>query len=109
MKLFFNSSQSLSLFLVFITVMLEKLSIALFATMGNSMAAVKQKLSEGDQQSLAINHSLVSIQLVSHVPKRSCSFQKLLLSYMGPHHPPTLTCLYTCIPSLFPSYPFSLL
>ena len=90
-------SLSLSLFLVFIAVRLEKLSsygyvvengskveIALVARMGNSSAAVNQKLSKGRSANQALNHDLVSVRVVPPVSVKSCPFQQLMLSCMGP-------------------------
>ena len=77
--------------------MLEKLSshryvvekgsnveIALFARIGNSLAAVNQNCPKVDQQSSALNHDLVSVQLFPPAPAKLYPFQELLLSYMGP-------------------------
>lgn len=72
---------SVSLFLVFIAVRLEKLTshryvvengsnvkIALFARMGNSLTAVNQNCPKVDQRSLALYHDFVSVQLVPPAP-----------------------------------------
>ena len=42
------------------------------------------KLSKVDQQSSALNHDLVSVQLFPPAPAKLCPFQQLMLSYMGP-------------------------
>ena len=78
--------------------MLEKLSshryvvkkgsnveIALFARIGNSLAAVNQNCPKVDQQSSALNHDLVSVQLFPPAPAKSRPFQKLLLRLWVPN------------------------
>ena len=62
----------------------SNVEIALFDRIGNYLAAVNQNRPKVDQQSSALNHDLVSVQLFHPAPAKSCSFQELLLNYMGP-------------------------
>ena len=77
--------------------MLEKLSshryvvengsiveIRLVAGIGNSLAAVNQKLSKGRSAKLNFKPRSFSVQLYPPAPAKSCPFQEQLLSYMGP-------------------------
>ena len=76
--------------------MLEKLSshryvvekgsnveIALFARMGNSLAAVTQNCPNLDQQSSALNHDLVSVQLFPPAPAKSCPVPRAAAELYG--------------------------
>ncbi|KAK3696207.1 hypothetical protein RRG08_027650 [Elysia crispata] len=82
-----STALSLSLFLVFTAVRFEKLTshryvvengnnvnIALLASMGNFLAAAKQKLSKGRSA------ELVSVQLVLPDSLKLCPFQQLMLN-----------------------------
>ena len=60
----------------------SNVEIALFARIGNSLT--EKNCPKVDQESLALNHDLVSVQLFPPAPAKSCPFQELLLSYMGP-------------------------